>query len=246
MREVDARNLSEAGSEPLQICEVAIAGTGGLKRDDITMPERFRPTEPELDLPEDESLGANERIDLQVQKAQEQLQSLKRQQDQIEKQKRELEELHRRQEEFEHGKAEMVEKLTRALVMLEKQAHDSQRRTEQLRMTHETFGSHLKSLELINPNTWSQTELGKELTRALSSLDNARADYSHSRARLNNDLPEDVEAEIAAEEGYDDGVVQHDFVYWLKSGFAFTLPIFLIGLAILAWLMLRFPLGVTR
>jgi len=53
----------------------------------------------------------------------EQLLQLKRQQEQIEKQKRELEELSRRQEELEHGRAEMADKLTRSLVVLEREGY---------------------------------------------------------------------------------------------------------------------------
>ena len=64
---------------------------------------------------------------------------LKRQQEQIEKQKRELEELSRRQEELERGRAEMTDKLTRSLVILEREAYDSQKKLEQLRATRESF-----------------------------------------------------------------------------------------------------------
>jgi len=63
------------------------------------MPEKIRPIEQMLDLNEEEPL-APEHLDSQVQKAQEQLLLLKRQQEQIEKQKRELEELSHRQEEL--------------------------------------------------------------------------------------------------------------------------------------------------
>jgi len=60
------------------------------------MPDRIRPMEQMLELNEAENVSA-EHLDSQVQKAQEQLLALKRQQEQIEKQKRELEELSRRQ-----------------------------------------------------------------------------------------------------------------------------------------------------
>ncbi len=73
----------------------------------IVMAERIRPIEQMLELNEDEA-NSTEHLDSQVQKAQEQLISLKRQQEQIEKQKRELEELSRRQEELERGRAEMA------------------------------------------------------------------------------------------------------------------------------------------
>src|ERR1700689_4064076 len=104
------------------------------------MPERIRETEPVLNLDEDESV---ERLDDQVQKAQEQLLVLKRQQEQIEKQKRELEELSRRQEQFQQGKGEMVEYFTRALVIVERQVYDAQKRVEQLRSINESFNQHL-------------------------------------------------------------------------------------------------------
>ena len=73
-----------------------------------------------LELTDDEAMSP-ELLDSQVQKAQEQLLQLRRQADVIEKQKRELEELSRRQEELERGRAEMTDKLSRSLVILERE-----------------------------------------------------------------------------------------------------------------------------
>ena len=92
----------------------------------------------------DEDAVTPELLDSQVQKAQEQLVQLRRQQEQIEKQKRELEELSRRQEELERGRAEMTDKLTRSLVVLEREAYETQNKLEQLRATRESFGQHLE------------------------------------------------------------------------------------------------------
>jgi len=94
----------------------------------------------------DEDAVTPELLDSQVQKAQEQLVQLRRQQEQIEKQKRELEELSRRQEELERGRAEMTDKLTRSLVVLEREAYETQNKLEQLRATRESFGQHLEIL----------------------------------------------------------------------------------------------------
>src|SRR2546428_260224 len=110
------------------------------------MPEKIRPIEQMLELSEEESLSP-EHLDSQVQKAQDQLLQLKRQQDQIEKQKRELEELSRKQEELERGRAEMSDKLTRSLVVLEREAYDAQKRLEQLRAMRESFGQHRSRLQ---------------------------------------------------------------------------------------------------
>src|ERR671923_1755592 len=107
------------------------------------MAEKLRQVEQMLELSEEEPLSP-EHLDSQVQKAQEQLLQLKRQQEQIEKQKRELEELSRRQEELERGRTEMTDKLTRSLVVVEREGYEAQKRLEQLRAMRESFAQDLK------------------------------------------------------------------------------------------------------
>src|SRR5258708_6500995 len=147
------------------------------------MAEKIRPIEQMLELNEEEALSP-EHLDSQVQKAQEQLLHLKRQQEQIEKQKRELEELSRKQEELERGRTEMTDKLTRSLVVLEREAYDAQKRLEQLRAMRESFGQHLELIEAIDPKSWNPADLHKELSRALSTVDGARAEFGQQRSRL--------------------------------------------------------------
>src|SRR5438105_233460 len=149
------------------------------------------PKETFLELQEDDGLST-EALDSQVQKAQEQLLQLKRQQDQIEKQKRELEELSRRQEQLQQGRAEMTEKLTRAMVVLERETYDSERRVEQLKAAHESFRQHLALLDTINPKTWEPEDINRELTKALSAVEDSRADYARSRAIVNAEAFEEV------------------------------------------------------
>src|ERR1700746_2721953 len=98
----------------------------------FVMAEKLRQGEQMLELSEDEA-NSPEHLDSQVQKAQEQLLQLKRQQEQIEKQKRELEELSRKQEELERGRTDMTDKLTRSLVVLEREAYNAQKRLHKIR-----------------------------------------------------------------------------------------------------------------
>jgi chromosome segregation ATPase len=199
------------------------------------MSERIRPIEQMLELNEEESISP-EHLDSQVQKAQEQLLQLKRQQEQIEKQKRELEELSRRQEELERGRAEMSDKLTRSLVILEREAYDSQKKLEQLRVTHESFTQHLQHIEGIDPKGWNSTDLHKELSRALSTVDDARAEFSQQRSRLQ--AAEEASGDAALPEAAP-GMVGlgggRTFLHWMQIGFAFSLP--LIVFACLALLL---------
>ena len=172
---------------------------------------------------------STEHLDSQVQKAQEQLVQLKRQQEQIEKQKRELEELSKRQELLQHGKSEMAEKFTRALVVLERETYEAQKRVEQLRGMHESFSQHLNVIEGINPKNWENSDINKELSKSLSAIDDARAEYAQSRSKINAESSEDVlEPANGGNGDYAGGYVDmgdRDFVYWLKTGFAFTLPL---------------------
>jgi DNA repair exonuclease SbcCD ATPase subunit len=202
------------------------------------MAEKLRQVEQMLELSEDEA-NSPEHLDSQVQKAQEQLLQLKRQQEQIEKQKRELEELSRRQEELEHGRAEMADKLTRSLVVLEREGYNAQSRLEQIRAARESFGQHLELIEGIDPKSWNPSDLHKELSRALSTVDEARTVYNEQRSRLQAAGGEgDASLPDAVTEGYEssDG---RSFIQWFQIGVALTLPLIIFGavaLALFVWM----------
>lgn len=203
------------------------------------MPEKIRPLEQMLELSEDSI--SPEHLDNQVQRAQEQLIALKRQQDQIEKQKRELEELSRRQEELQQGRAEMSDKLARSLVILEREAYDTQKKLEQLRATRESFGQHLELIEAIDPKNWNPAELSKELSRALSTVDDARTEFSQQRSRLQaaDAASGDVALPEVAPDASDMVNGGRTFGQWMQIGFAFSLPIIIFGilaLLVIMWL----------
>ena len=202
------------------------------------MAEKIRPVEQMLELSEDDL--SPEHLDSQVQKAQEQLLQLKRQQEQIEKQKRELEELSRRQDELEHGRAEIADKLSRSLVVLERESYNAQSRLEQIRAARESFGQHLELIEAIDPKSWNPSDLHKELSRALSTVDEARSVYNEQRSRLQAAGGNEGEASLpdVGTDSYEsnDG---RSFSQWFQIGVALTLPLIIFGaiaLALFIWL----------
>ncbi len=194
------------------------------------MPSPARYDQEHLELPEDEL--SHEHLDSQVQKAQEQLLSLKRQQDQIERQKRELEELSRRQDQLHAGRTEMIEKFTRAIVVLEREGYEAQKRVELLHGIHDTFTAHLQNLESINPKAWEGLDVARELSKALGAVDDARAEHAKTLPKISPATSSDGEDPAAASAGYqlDYGHGEKDFLYWLKAGAAFTLPLVVVGL----------------
>jgi len=209
---------------------------------DLIMAEKIRPIEQMLELRGDEAIST-EHLDSQVQKAQEQLLQLKRQQEQIEKQKRELEELSRRQDELENGRTEMADKLTRALVVLEREAYSAQNRLEQIRATREIFSQHLELIEAIDPRSWNPADLHKELSRALSTVDDARTEYGEQSSRLQaaGATPGEVTLPDAAPEAYESSNGR-SFGQWLQIRVALTLPLIIFGaiaLALFFWVASR-------
>jgi hypothetical protein len=208
------------------------------------MPDRTPTSDQYLDLPDDDAL-AGEHLDTQVQKAQEQLIALKRQQELIERQKRDLEELSRRQDQLQTGKAEMVERFTRAMVVLQRESYEAQKRVELLQGIYESFEGHLNNLEAINPDGWDGLDINKELNKALSAVDDARAEYSRSLPRIAPETDTDGNDPAAASAGFQGGyssagAEERDFMYWLKAGFAFTMPILALGVILIVVLIAVF------
>ena len=198
------------------------------------MSDRPRLSQETFELTEDEI--SPEHLESQVQRAQEQITALKRQQELVEKQKRELEELSRRQEQLQLGRADMIEKLTRALVVIEREQFETQRRSEMLQSVRESFSNHLQFFESLDLRGIEGNDLNRELTRALSALDDARTEFNRTLPRISVDSPE--VAETAAEFGYSQAPSPSSFQEWFRNGFAFTLPLIVVGVLIFFALLL--------
>ena len=198
-------------------------------------PDPSKASGPYLDLDEENAEDLGE----EVQKTNTELEKLKRQLEDIEKQKLRLEELKKRQDELEVGRSEMADKLTRSLVTVQREAEEAQKRLEQLNSIHNSFTQHLRYIEAINPKTWGAVDLPKELSKALSAVEDARVEYMKAQAKIavegSPDIPAPVGLTGAFEQDYS-YTEERGFKYWIKSGFAFTLPLQIIGvLGLIIW-----------
>ncbi len=98
-------------------------------------------------------------------------------------------------------------------------------------------------LESINPKAWEGLDINKELTKALSAVDDARAEYSGSLPKISSTKESDGVDPVAASIGYQTeyaAAEQKDFMYWLKAGFAFTLPLLALGILLIVVLVAVF------
>jgi len=190
----------------------------------------------------DLSGATSEELESQVQRARAELEALQERQNQIEKERKRLEELSQRQEELEEERTDIVDKLNRALSLIESETDTTERHLEQLNGTYKSFKEHLQGVAAINPRLWSSNDLPKELGRASSLVEHARSDYSLMRSKFmsESNYTPGVEDLVTGNKGIFDSEVK-GFFYWLKSGFAFTLPLIFFG--ILALLVVFWTLG---
>jgi len=114
----------------------------------------------------------------------EQLQKLRQQQDELERQKGDLEDLRRKQDEYARGKAEMIDSLTRALVTLEREELQAQRRAELCENTSTAFKDYLERLQAIHDTDWSSATVRIELSRALGLIEDSRLEFNRARTKL--------------------------------------------------------------
>jgi DNA repair exonuclease SbcCD ATPase subunit len=192
------------------------------------------PQDPDPYLELDEN--APEDLGEEVQKTNSELEKLRQQLETIEKQKMRLEELKKRQEELETGKAEMLDKLTRSLGTVQRETEEAQKRLEQLHTIQNSFTQHLRYIDSINPKLWGANELPRELSKAISAIEDARADYVKAQAKIAVTATAEAEPAATLYEDYA-GPEPRDFGSWFKSGFAFTLPLQIFALlAILTWI----------
>lgn len=198
------------------------------------MPDRSKDV---LDFDDEDS--TSEELQSQVQKAQDELADLKRRSEQIERDKLRLEELSRRQDDLEHGKAEMLDKFTRSMVVIQRETQEAEKRLDQLNDFNASFQSHLRILEAINPKAWVGLDLSKELSKALGSVEEARAEYHRTQPKLSLE-PLDETRPVVEGTDYDEYYAggEKSFFYWLKAGFAFTLcPTVIAVIGLLFWIM---------
>jgi molecular chaperone GrpE (heat shock protein) len=173
----------------------------------------------------------------ELREQQDRLLELKRQQDEIERRKRELEELNKKRNELNTGKKSMREKLGRAIAVLERAEYDTRREIEQIQLTRQSFNEHLSLIENIDPSLWTPQTMDDELTRAISQIDNSRAIYNQSRARIDALSGQDIDradSRSDEEDASEDNTSALDtsFLELARRGFAFTLPL-IIFLAVL-------------
>ena len=124
-----------------------------------------------------------EELATKVGEAQHQIAELKRAQEELERERSALEEARRRRAEFESGRAEVIDRLTRGIGLLEKAEFEARKTAEGMARTLASFREELAKVETIKEENWTLENWNAELTRALTTVENARMEWNSARLK---------------------------------------------------------------
>jgi chromosome segregation ATPase len=176
-------------------------------------------------------------VDRKVVEAQQKLVELKRAQEELERERAGLEELRRRQNEFTTGRQEIIQQLTRGLGLLEEAEFTARRDAEQMVKTLDDFRAALAKVQAIHDETWTKENFQIELTRALTTIENARMEWNSARLKISALAGETKNAAAPLEKNSATtaapSLAELSFGQLCKIGFAFTWPLLLVALAAL-------------
>jgi len=173
-----------------------------------------------------------EEVDSKVTEAQQKLAELKRAQEELERERSALEEVRRRQAEFQTGRGEMMQNLTRGLGLLEEAEFAARRDAEQMAKSIADMRDALAKVQAIHEDGWTKDNFNVELTRALTTLENARLEWNSARLKypvLAGEAPaRPTPAGVAPANA--PLLAPKSFGELCKMGLAFTWPLALIAL----------------
>jgi hypothetical protein len=170
------------------------------------------------------------------------LAELKRAQEQLERERAALEESRRKRAEFQQGREEMLNHLTRGVEILQEAEFQARRDAEQMAKTLADLREAFGKVELLKEESWTSESWTTELTRALTTLENARMEWNSARLKwpvLDGALKPAAEAEqpsnLAA------ALEKKSFADLCKLGFALSWPVaaaFLVGAGVITAVLL--------
>lgn len=179
-----------------------------------------------------------EELEARASETQSRIAELRRAQEELERERSKVEEARRRRTEFETGRGEVRQHLTRGLGLLEQTEFKARREADQLAKTLADFRAALGNVEAIQEAQWTPENWERELTQALTTVENARMEWSSARLKfpvLDGEAGTAGGPAVAGgERPVAGGLGGQSFAGLCKLGFALTWPLALVALIAVA------------
>ena len=185
------------------------------------------------------SSNRDEDYDRKLKDAQDELDRIQLQREELERKKSELEELTTRKRGFLSQQVELTEKLTSSLTLIDRELFEMRQEAEDLEQCRVCFAAHLDKIQKFNPESWSRDHLSEKLEKASMTIDIAADEYDQAAAHFEGSRSGAIFGR-ASKRGRAAGsrrAGSSEFVMNLRNGFAFNLPLVVLGgLALLVYL----------
>jgi chromosome segregation ATPase len=184
-----------------------------------------------------------EEVDAQVTDVQAELARLKQAQEQLERERAALEETKRRQAECRTGREEMTHSLTRGIGLLEEAEFSARQEAEQMAKAIAGLRDALTKVQAIAEESWNADNFQVEMTRALTTLENARMEWNSARLKfhlLSSPAVAATTPEAAKPEAKPaPTLAEMDLLSLARLGLALTWPLALCVLILVITLLIR-------
>jgi len=162
--------------------------------------------------------------------AQEELDRIQQQREELERKKLELEELTTRKHTFVSQQIELSERLTNSLMMIDRELVQIRQEAEDLQQCRVCFAAHLEKLDKVNPENWNRDNLSEKLDRASMIIDVAADEYDQAAAHFEGTRSGAIFGRASKKGRARIGnSTPSEFTVNLKNGFAFNLPVLVLG-----------------
>ncbi len=178
---------------------------------------------------------SRDEINQKVTAAQQALAELKRRQDELERERTGLEEARRRRTEYDQGREEMLVHLTRGVGLLTEAEQSARAEVEAMGRSLADLKDALEKVSALNEASWGVDQYSNELTRALTTLENARMEWNSAQRRwevLRGAPAVSPDSARGGSEGtgrFPDGRTPGE---WARMGLALTWPVAVAVLAV--------------
>ncbi len=175
--------------------------------------------------------------DNKLKAAEAELGRIQQEREELERKKRELEELTARKRSFLTQQVELTEKLSNALVLIDRELYAMRQEADELEQCRVCFAAHLDKIQKFTPENWTRENLAEKLERATMATDIAADEYDQAAAHFENGRSGAIFGR-ASKRARAARSTSSEFQVNLKNGFAFNLPVIVLGvIALLAYLV---------
>ena len=185
----------------------------------------------QLDMPT-RSSGNQDDYEEKIKSAQLELERIQEQRQELERKKVELEELTNRKRVFLSTQVELTEKLSAAVTLIDRELYEMREETDQLEQCRACFADHLDKIQKQDPEKWTRDNMPERLDKATAVTDLAADEYDQAAAYFEGSRAGGIfgrASKDARRRPSTRGALTSNFTEQLINGFAFNLPIILLG-----------------